>query len=131
MKWLRDTSAPMCLLSSDQRLSAPFTDLCLLNPLHCHRGHVLSASLSRFSIITTLMAGQRHIHCAGKDIGIFTVMILFSLPFKFIFLLDLLLFHEHTTRGGCRMIRSTKNNGPIVFKFVCDTLDHVILCLSN
>lgn len=60
-------------------------DLCLLNPLRCHCGYTLGLMLACFSLITTWMAGRRHIHCAGQHIGIFMAMILFCCHFNLFF----------------------------------------------
>lgn len=61
-------------------------DLCLLNPLCCHCGYTLGVMLACFSLITTWMAGWRHIHIVrGIFTAIFMAMILFCCHFNFFF----------------------------------------------
>lgn len=104
MKCPRDTAFPLCWAQSDHRLSAPFTDLCLLDLLHCHCGYTLSASLIWLFInynVDCRLEGHElcqtaYWHFYGHDFVF--------LPFKLMFFWDRCLIYE-----GCKVIWSPKS----------------------
>lgn len=105
MKCLRDTSAPLCPVKLQQERSAPFTDLCLLNPLHCHcSGSTPSVLPPVLSLITTRMVGQRDIDCAGTEYWHFYGHDFVLLPLKCICFKDGLYFHDYPSSLGHKMM---------------------------
>lgn len=126
MKCPQDTAFPLCRVYSDHRLSAPFTDLCLLHLLHCHWGYTLSTSLIwlfiNYNVVCQL---EGHELCQTAYWHFYSHDFVF-LPFNLMFFWDRCLIYE-----GCKVIWSLQSKNFFELCFLNVWQSGVLVTLSE